>query len=200
MTEEKSPEISPDKKPESPKGRSPHILAWLDLEMTGLEPEEDVIVELALILTDRQLKPIGEPLQIVVWQPEGILEKMSPFVRRMHEKSGLLAKIPESKIDVHTAEHQALKFLSEHAPYRTARLCGNSIGQDRRFLCKYMPSFENYLHYRQVDVSSVKELVKWWHHAKFDKSDDAKHTALFDIQQSIAELKWYRQQLFTKKS
>jgi oligoribonuclease len=178
----------------------PPVLAWLDLEMTGLEPADCVIVEMALIVTDANLTPLAPPLEMVIWQPESALATMSPFVRRMHEKSGLLAKISKSEHALADAEQQALKLLSAHAPYRTARLCGNSIAQDRRFLFKYMPSFENYLHYRQVDVSTIKELALWWNDMKFSKADGGQHTALFDIQQSLAELKWYREHFLRRKS
>lgn len=178
----------------------PPTLAWLDLEMTGLEPDRCAIVQMALIVTDVQLTPLAPPLDIAIWQPEPVLEAMSPFVRRMHEKSGLLAQVRKSETSVEEAEQQALKLVSQHAPYRTARLCGNSIAQDRRFLFRYMPSFENYLHYRQLDVSTLKELASWWYDMKFNKPDSGQHTALFDIQQSIAELKFYREHLLRKKA
>jgi oligoribonuclease len=125
---------------------------------------------------------------------------MTPFVRHMHEKSGLLRLIERSEVSVEEAEQEALRLVTQHAPYRTARLCGNTIAQDRRFLYKYMPTFEAYLHYRTIDVSTLKELALWWHNVKFGKPDEGQHTALFDIRQSIAELKFYREQFFSRVS
>ena len=134
-------------------------LVWIDLEMTGLEPETCGIVEMALILTDGELNEIADPLEMAIWQPPTVLENMSPFVRSMHDKSGLLEKVRASKTSVGDAEIKDLELVSKHASFRKARLCGNSVSQDRRFLSKYMPLLEGYLHYRQGDVSSVKELA-----------------------------------------
>lgn len=172
------------------------VLAWLDLEMTGLDPETCAIVQLGLILTDQNLDELAPPLELTIWQPEPVLATMTPFVRSMHERSGLLEQIRASQVSVDDAEREALELIAKHAPYRSARLCGNSIGQDRRFLVKYMPVLEGYLHYRQVDVSSIKELAGWWYNTKFEKPDLGKHTALHDVQQSIAELRFYRKAVF----
>ncbi len=172
---------------------SERVLVWVDLEMTGLDPTTCAIVQMAMILTDRELNELAPPLDLIIWQPEPALATMVPYVRAMHEKSGLLDKIRRSEISVDEAEQQALEILTPHAKYRTARLCGNTIGQDRKFLCKYMPAFEGYLHYRQIDVSTLKELADWWYGVKFEKPEDGKHTAMVDIRQSIAELKYYRQ-------
>jgi oligoribonuclease len=172
------------------------VLAWLDLEMTGLDPETCAIVQLGLILTDQNLDELAPPLELTIWQPEPVLATMNPFVRSMHERSGLLEQVRASQVSVADAEREALELVTKHATYRTARLCGNSIGQDRRFLVKYMPVLEGYLHYRQVDVSSIKELAGWWYNTKFEKPDVGKHTALHDVQQSIAELKHYRKAVF----
>ncbi len=168
------------------------VLVWVDLEMTGLEPETCGIVEMAMILTDRQLAPLAPPWEVVVWQPEPVLAAMNPFVREMHEKSGLLARVRAAKLSVADAERQALELLTAHATYRSARLCGNSVWQDRRFLARYMPAFEGYLHYRQIDVSSVKELCDWWYGKVYPKPTDREHTARFDIEQSIAELRYLK--------
>ncbi|MEK7704861.1 MAG: oligoribonuclease [Myxococcota bacterium] len=175
---------------------SSDTLVWVDLEMTGLDPASCHIVQLAMVLTDTELNDIAAPLDLVVWQPPAVLEEMSPFVRQMHEGSGLLEKIRTSTVGLEDAERQALELVSTHASYRKARLCGNSIGQDRRFLVRYMPVLEGYLHYRQIDVSTVKELAGWWYGKRYEKSDEGKHTALIDIRQSIAELKHYRTQIF----
>lgn len=172
------------------------VFAWLDLEMTGLDPKTCAIVQMAIIVTDTELNELAQPLELTIWQPDSVLEQMTPFVRAMHTKSGLLGEIRQSEVSVAEAEQEAMRYIMTHAPYRTARLCGNSIGQDRRFLCAYMPLFESYLHYRQIDVSSLKELGQWWNNFKFSKSDGAQHTALFDVRQSIAELKHYRQHLW----
>lgn len=176
------------------------VLAWLDLEMTGLCPKACAIVEMALIVTDAELKPLAPPLELVIWQPDSVLETMAPFVRQMHEKSGLLPRIRRSEVTVADAEQEALRLLTQHAPYRTARLAGNSIGQDRRFLTAYMPALENYLHYRQLDVSTLKELALWWDGYRYQKSAEGRHTALFDVQQSIAELQAYRDNVWRKRA
>src|SRR6185437_6239883 len=165
----------------------------MDLEMTGLDPDTCAIVQMAIILTDTNLNELAPPLELTIWQPPQVLQAMSPFVRAMHEKSGLLHRIERSEVSVDEAEQEAMKLVTGHAPFRTARLCGNSIGQDRRFLYKYMPLLESYLHYRQLDVSTLKELAGYWHNIKFQTPDGAQHTALFDIRQSIAELKFYRE-------
>jgi oligoribonuclease len=168
------------------------VWCWLDCEMTGLDPYSCHIIQIAMILTDQNLEELDSPLVLNIWQPQSVLDKMCPYVRSMHEKSGLLAEVSRASIDVHDAEHAVLKLLSKYAPYRTAKLCGNSITQDRRFLWTHMPHFENYLHYRQIDVSTLKELYYWWNQKKYQKSDEGQHTALFDIRQSIEELRYYR--------
>jgi len=171
-------------------------LVWVDLEMTGLDPESCAIVQMAMILTDTELNELTAPIDLVIWQPPAVLEAMSPFVRQMHASSGLLDQIRTSTVSLEDAERLAMELVSTHASYRKARLCGNSIGQDRRFLVKYMPVLEGYLHYRQIDVSTIKELAGWWYGAKYTKPDEGKHTALADIRQSIAELKHYREKVF----
>jgi len=172
------------------------IYVWVDMEMTGLDPETCVIVQVAMVLTDTQLNEILRPIELTIWQPESVLMTMSPFVRAMHEKSGLLDLVRKSQVSLEDAERDLMEILTKHCVYRSGRLCGNSIYQDRRFLAKYLPAIESYLHYRQIDVSSVKELASAWYKAKYEKSDVGKHTALHDIRQSIAELKYYRQQVF----
>ena len=123
-----------------------HVLVWLDLEMTGLNPQSCVVVQAAMILTDPHLNELAEPLEITIWQPESALERMIPYVRTMHTKSGLLEQIRKSTVALQEAEDQCLEILSRHANYRTARLAGNSIGQDRRFLFEHWPTFERFLH------------------------------------------------------
>jgi oligoribonuclease len=171
-------------------------LAWLDLEMTGLDPAKDVILQAALVVTDAQLTPIEE-FVVDVWAPEGALARMVPFVRDMHTKSGLLERVARSKVDVGAAERQLLERITGHIPY-PAVLCGNSIGQDKRFVERHMPGLAGYLSYRTIDVSSIKILAKLWYGggAVFDKPKDREHDALFDVQNSIAELAHYRKTLF----
>ncbi|MFW6194947.1 MAG: oligoribonuclease [Chloroflexota bacterium] len=171
-------------------------LVWLDLEMTGLDPETDVIVQIAIVITDRDLNEVADPLELTIWQPPEELSRMIPFVRAMHEKTGLLRQAQESETSVADAEREALALVSLHCSYRTARLCGNSICQDRRFLARHMPALENYLHYRMIDVSTVKELAGWWYGIHHRKPEGAQHTALWDARQSIEELKFYRERIF----
>jgi len=171
-------------------------LVWMDLEMTGLDPKECVIVQMAVIVTDRNLKPLDAPLDLVIWQPDSVLQSMEPFVRSMHQRSGLLDQIQKSKTSLAQAEQQAMELIVRHCSYRTAALCGNSIGQDRRFLVEYMPQIEGYLHYRNIDVSTVKELASWWYGIRYTKPDSGKHTALHDIQQSIEELRFLADKVF----
>jgi len=171
-------------------------LVWIDLEMTGLDPEACAIVEMAVIITDRELKPLAKPLNVPIWQSDACLGEMDPFVRSMHEKSGLLEKIRTSKVSLAAAEKQAMDLVTAHCTYRSAPLCGNTIGQDRRFLVKYMPLLEGFLHYRNIDVSTVKELGEWWYGARYSKPDSGKHTALHDIEQSIEELRFLGGKIF----
>ncbi len=171
-------------------------LVWMDLEMTGLNPETCAIVQIAVIVTDRELNRVGTPLDLVVWQPDSVLESMDPFVRKMHTKSGLLEQIRNSKNSLGDAQRQTMELITRHCTYRSAALCGNSIGQDRRFLVKYMPEVEGYLHYRNIDVSTIKELGDWWYGKTYTKPDSGKHTAMHDIEQSIEELRYLSTEIF----
>jgi oligoribonuclease len=173
-------------------------LVWIDLEMTGLVVERDVIVEIAAIVTDSDLAALDDGLQLVVHQPAEVLERMDDFVRAMHGKSGLLDEIPASTTDTAAAEAAVLEYIRGHVPTpRAAPLCGNSIGMDRRFLDRYMPAIEQHLHYRSIDVSSLKELCRRWHPTVYrgrpGKSEQ--HRALDDIRESIEELRYYRTHL-----
>jgi oligoribonuclease len=167
-------------------------LAWLDLEMTGLGPEEHVILQAAVIVTNAQLEPLEE-LCFDIWQLENRLANMSPFVRDMHDTNGLLKRSRASKTEVRDAEKRLLECIAGWCPH-PAVLCGNSIGQDRRFIDKYMPGLAGYLHYRMIDVSTLKVLLRLWYgdSAEFKKPESGAHDALFDIKQSIEELKFYR--------
>lgn len=174
----------------------PQNLVWLDLEMTGLEVETHVILQAALIITDAELRPLEE-FCCDIWQPEAELGKMSPFVRDMHEKTGLLARLRQSLTDTRRAEQQLLEIVTGWCPYG-AVLCGNSIWQDRRFIDRYMPGLAAYLTYRLLDVSSVKVLARTWYgqSAVYVKPTAGEHDALVDIRNSIAELAHYRRTLF----
>jgi oligoribonuclease len=172
--------------------RNPHHLVWIDLEMTGLDCMADVILQAAVVITDPNLSVLEEYV-CDVWQPPALLEKMSPFVRDMHTKSGLLDRVGKSRIDVRAAERHLLERIAGWCEY-PATLCGNSVGQDRKFLEMSMPGVARYLHYRIVDVSSLKVLLRLWYgeQAEYKKPDELKHDALFDVHQSIDELAFYR--------
>ncbi|MEY3566601.1 MAG: oligoribonuclease [Actinomycetota bacterium] len=171
----------------------------MDLEMTGLDPNRDVIVEIATIITDDELNVVAEGPDIVIHQSDEVLAAMDPFVVDMHTKSGLLVAIKESTIGLAEAGERTLAFIKSHVPEaRTVPLCGNSIGTDRRFLARYLPDIENHLHYRSVDVSTIKELVKRWYPGADTKRPfkAGNHRALGDVHESIAELRFYRQRVF----
>ena len=173
---------------------------WMDLEMTGLNPDVDVVVEIATLITDDALNVIAEGPDLVIHQPDEVLAIMDPFVVNMHTESGLLPAIRESQVSVADAARLTLEFIRSHVTEpRTVPLCGNSIGTDRRFLAKYMPDIEEFLHYRSVDVSSVKELCKrWYPGVTIDRpSKGGAHRALNDIHESVRELRFYRENIFT---
>jgi oligoribonuclease len=170
-------------------------LAWLDLEMTGLDAQNDVILQAALIVTDRELVPLEE-FVCDVWQPEEALGKMTPFVRDMHTTTGLLSRVRVSRTDLRAAERQLLERVVQWCEH-PAILCGNSIGHDRRFVDRWMPALAGCLSYRMIDVTSLKLLAKLWYGeaATFVKSELGAHDALVDIKNSIAELSHYRKTL-----
>jgi oligoribonuclease len=175
------------------------VLVWMDLEMTGLDPDRDVIVEIATLVTDDELNVIAEGPDLVIRQPEERLAAMEPVVVDMHTKSGLLDAIRQSTISLEEAGAKTLEFIKLHVPEpRTIPLCGNSIGTDRRFLARYLPDIENYLHYRSVDVSTIKELAKrWYPKVGIDRpSKNGQHRAMEDIKASVRELQFYRSKVF----
>ncbi len=172
-------------------------LVWLDLEMTGLEPEQHVILEIGCVVTDSNLKMIAEGPVFAIKQPESILTTMDPWSQEQHGKSGLTERCRGSKVTLAEAEEKTLAFLKKHCVEKTSPLCGNSIGQDRRFLYKYMPRLNAYFHYRNVDVSSIKELAQRWYPASPKGPEKKKtHYVLDDIRESIAELQHYRRTIF----
>jgi oligoribonuclease len=177
----------------------PPVLAWMDLEMTGLDPRRDTIVEIASLVTDDELVIIAEGPDLVIHQPEPRLAQMDDVVRKMHTESGLLERIRTSTTSLEEAGRQTLAFLRTHFPEpRQVPLCGNSIGTDRRFLTAYLPDIEEYLHYRSVDVSTVKELARRWYPEVYEAAPKkaGHHRALDDIRESVAELRYYRTQIF----
>jgi oligoribonuclease len=178
------------------------MLVWMDLEMTGLDHTSDVIVEIATLITDDDLNIVAEGPDLVVRAPEAALAAMDPFVVDMHTRSGLLDQIKASEMTLEEAGAATLDFIKEHVPEeRTVPLCGNSIGTDRRFLAAYLPEIEEYLHYRSIDVSSVKELVKRWYPDVADSRPHGhgSHRALDDIRESVRELVYYREHAFVPR-
>jgi oligoribonuclease len=175
------------------------MLVWMDLEMTGLDPAKDVIVEIATIVTDDQLEIVAEGPDLVVHQPDDALAVMEPVVLEMHTASGLLPLIKSSTTTLEDAGAATLAFIKEHVPEpRTIPLCGNSIGTDRRFLAIHLPEIEEHLHYRSVDVSTIKELTRRWYPGALEATPRkaTAHRALDDIRESIDELRWYRDHVF----
>ncbi len=168
-------------------------LIWIDMEMTGLDPEQDSILEIATIITDSHLDEIDEGLSIAVHQPEDVLAQMDDWNLNQHTSSGLLDRVRSSQSNLEEAEAVTLDLVSRHSQRGESPLCGNSVWQDRRFLKRYMPTLEGYFHYRIIDVSSIKELVRRWApeiYKELSKSEE--HRALYDVKESIAELKLYR--------
>jgi len=168
-------------------------LVWIDMEMTGLSPDTDRIIEVALVVTDGNLEMVEEAPVLVVHQPDSVLDGMDKWNTSTHGKSGLIDKVKASALDEATVQAQMLEFLKQHVPARTSPMCGNSICQDRRFMARWMPQLEDYFHYRNLDVSTLKELARRW---KPDVANGikkhGKHEALADIYESIAEMKHYR--------
>ncbi|WP_218309159.1 oligoribonuclease [Alteromonas antoniana] len=173
-------------------------LVWIDMEMTGLDPETCKVLEIATIVTDAQLNVLAEGPVIAVHQPDSILDTMDEWCTRVHGNSGLTARCRESKIDEAEAARQTIAFLSDYVDAGKSPLCGNTIGQDRRFMVKYMPELEDYFHYRSIDVSTIKELAKRWQPEVLDGFEKkGVHLALDDIRESIEELRYYREKVFS---
>lgn len=173
-------------------------LVWIDCEMTGLDVNNDALIEVAVVVTDEQLNLMDSGIDILIKPPATALENMNDFVRNMHTQSGLLAEL-ENGISLAEAEKQVLAYVKKFIPHpKKGLLAGNSIGTDKMFLDRYMPSLMGYLHYRVVDVSSVKELAKRWYHRVFEEAPEKEggHRALADILESIQELVYYRRMLF----
>lgn len=174
----------------------PALLVWIDMEMSGLEAESCRILEIATLVTDADLRVVAEGPDLVVHQPESVLDAMDEWNTEHHGASGLTGAVRRSSLSEAEAERRTLKFLNTHCEAGKSPLCGNSIGQDRLFLARYMPDLERFLHYRNVDVSSIKELAARWYPGLAIPPKKESHRALEDILESIEELRFYRENLF----
>lgn len=173
-------------------------LAWIDMEMTGLQPDSDRILEIALLVTDAQLTVLAEGPVIVIHQPDEVLAAMDSWNQGTHKKSGLIDKARASAVSEAEGERIALQFLAAHVPASASPMCGNSICQDRRFLARWMPRLEAHFHYRNLDVSTLKELVRRWKpEVMKGVAKEGRHEALADIRESIEELRYYRKAVMT---
>lgn len=169
---------------------------WLDLEMTGLDETSCVILQVAMVITDPNLRVLAE-IDLPIWQPESALSSMIPIVRSMHTKNNLLDRVRTSEFSLQQAEFELMNILTQHVAYKRGVLAGNSIYVDRRFIERYMPVFEGYLHYQQIDVSSLKLLAQGWYGSRGKPpKKPSSHTALEDIKESIEELSFYRHTFF----
>ena len=172
-------------------------LIWLDMEMTGLEPEKERIIELACVVTDQNLETVAQGPVLVIHQSDALLDAMDTWNKATHSKSGLIDKVKASTLTEQEAQIQMIEFLKQYVSAGKSPLCGNSVHQDRRFMFAYMPKLEQFFHYRNLDVSSVKELAKRWRpEIMSGLKKNASHLAMDDIRDSIAELKYYRQYFF----
>ena len=170
-------------------------MIWVDMEMSGLNPETDRVLEIAIVITDRFLQPLAQSQSLVIYQKPQVLSRMDEWNTDQHYKSGLVEEVERSTVCEHDAERQLLKLVSESANPRQSAMCGNSIHQDRRFMRRYMPTLEEYFHYRNIDVSSLKELIRRWNPEllKGFSKTTSNHRALDDVFASIAELRYYRE-------
>jgi oligoribonuclease len=172
-------------------------LIWIDMEMTGLQPDADRVIEIAMLVTDPQLNVVATGPVLVVHQPDEVLDAMDTWNKSTHAKTGLIERVRASTLNEADAEREALEFLSAHVPANASPMCGNSICQDRRFLARWMPRLEAHFHYRNLDVSTLKELVRRWKPELKAFSKEGKHEALPDILESLEELKFYRKNVMT---
>jgi len=184
-------------RPEALAGPAPSVdenrLLWVDMEMSGLSPESDRVLELAVVITDAELNVVAEGPVIVVHQDDSVLEKMDSWNRSTHARSGLISRVRESRVDEAAAQRQMLEWVARYVPAGRSPMCGNSICQDRRFMARWMPQLEAFFHYRNLDVSTLKELARRWKPEVFRSFEKkSRHEALADIYESIEELKHYR--------
>ncbi|WP_191603105.1 oligoribonuclease [Marinomonas algicola] len=172
-------------------------LIWIDLEMTGLDPDVNTIIEIATIVTDKDLNVLAEGPSLAVHQAKEVMDAMDDWCTQHHGDSGLTARVLASTVDMTEAQRKTIEFLSDFVPAGASPICGNSVGQDRRFLWKYMPELEAYFHYRYLDVSTIKELARRWQPEILDAfKKKGAHLAMDDIKESIDELKHYRETFF----
>lgn len=174
--------------------QDPSHLVWIDLEMTGLNPEINQIIEIATVITDKELTVLAHGPVLAIHQPDTVLSLMDDWNQQHHGQSGLIDRVKSSTVNTAEAERQTLRFIQQWLPVNSSPLCGNSIWQDRRFLCRYMPTLEAYFHYRNIDVSTLKELAaRWAPQIKEGFNKESAHRALDDILESIDELRYYRE-------
>jgi oligoribonuclease len=174
--------------------QDPNNLIWIDMEMSGLDPDADRVLEVAIVITDSQLSTVAEAPVLVVRQEAAVLDAMDDWNKSTHAKSGLTDRVKASTLAESVVEERMLAFLAEHVPARVSPMCGNTVHQDRRFLARHMPQLEAYFHYRNLDVSTLKELARRWKpDIMAGLTKHGKHEALADIQESIEELKYYRE-------
>ena len=173
--------------------QDPLNLIWIDMEMSGLDPDRDKVLEVAVVITDKNLNTVAEGPVLVVHQSDAVLDGMDAWNTKTHGGSGLVARVKESTLCEHDVQRQMVKFLAEHVPAGISPMCGNSVHQDRRFMARYLPELEAYFLYRNLDVSTLKELARRWRPELTGLAKHGKHEALADIYESIEELKYYRE-------
>ena len=186
----------PERKIKIIMAQDPNALIWIDIEMSGLDPERERVLELAIVITDAQLNTVAEAPVLVVHQPDSLLDAMDNWNKSTHKKSGLIDRVKASTLTEADVENQMVEFLAQHVPSGASPICGNSVHQDRRFLVKYLSKLDAYFHYRMIDVSTLKELTRRWKPEVLSGMiKHGKHEALADIHESIEELRYYRAQV-----
>lgn len=182
--------------PKTIMAQDPNALIWIDMEMSGLNPETDRVLEVAIVVTDAQLNTVAEAPVLVVHQPDSVLDAMDNWNRSTHGKSGLTDRVRASTLAESDVENRMVEFLKDYVPSGASPICGNSVHQDRRFLVKYLPKLDGYFHYRMIDVSTIKELARRWKPEVLNgMTKHGRHEALADIHESIEELRYYRAQV-----
>lgn len=182
--------------PKTIMAQDPNALIWIDMEMSGLNPETDRVLEVAIVVTDAQLNTVAEAPVLVVHQPDSVLDAMDNWNRSTHGKSGLTDRVRASTLTESDVENRMVEFLKDYVPSGASPICGNSVHQDRRFLVKYLPKLDGYFHYRMIDVSTIKELARRWKPEVLNgMTKHGRHEALADIHESIEELRYYRAQM-----
>jgi oligoribonuclease len=176
--------------------QDPNALIWIDMEMSGLNPETDRVLEIAIVITDAQLNTVAEAPVLVIHQPDAVLDVMDNWNKSTHRKSGLIDRVKASTLSESDVENRMVEWLAQYVPAGVSPICGNSVHQDRRFLVKYLPKLDAWFHYRLIDVSTLKELARRWKPEVLNgMAKHGKHEALADIHESIEELRYYRAQI-----